>query len=180
MTYPDIPELDELATSTPATAAAADVEASTQEEPEVQPPARPWLWRDLNSQQELELWTELGDFVDYLAHRYAAAQMTYRLSHCWYRHPIAVEELTALMVAHTYAYGVQEPTTLLVEFHERSLWPTLRRVHELLNSCLSEKKHVEPGRFDEPWSQHLPEFEQHILAEYDRAQTAEQNAQVSA
>ncbi len=51
----------------------------------------------------------------------------------WYRHPVAVEMLTALMVSHAAAYRKKAapPSFALVEWHERCLWPTLARMESL-------------------------------------------------
>lgn len=141
-------------------------------------PLRPWLWRDLTAQEQMELWVQLGDFVGYLCTRYVQMAHGSRLASCWYRHPIVVEELTALMVAHEYAYGLPDPSPSLVEYHERSLWPTLSRVQPYMKTCVQQRSHQdEPPVGSWPWQTTDPGFEQHILSEFDRATQAEADAE---
>lgn len=103
--------------------------------------ASPWSWEVLDAEAAAQLWTQLAEFVAFLSGRYlrhlpaqpvAGARLA-TVPGCWYRHPVAVELLTALMVAHEGAYGDPgaEPGPQLVDFHERSLWPTLERLHSL-------------------------------------------------
>jgi hypothetical protein len=50
---------------------------------------------------------------------------------------VAVEELTALMVAWKAAYSQKEaaPSEALVNWHDRWLWPTLHRLNIQLRVC---------------------------------------------
>jgi hypothetical protein len=50
---------------------------------------------------------------------------------CWFLHPVAVEELTALMVAWKAAYSQKQtaPSDSPVNWHDRWLWPTLHRLN---------------------------------------------------
>lgn len=62
-----------------------------------------WSWHHLSEQDRARLWAELPSFVDWLIERYQPDGSA-RIPACWYLHPVAVEELTALMVAWRYAY----------------------------------------------------------------------------
>ena len=54
-------------------------------------------------------WCEVEVSTCWLDGRYLTnlADPSYRPPTCWYRHPIAAEELTALMVAHRAAYDTR-------------------------------------------------------------------------
>ena len=93
---------------------------------------------------------ELGKFVAWLNGRYLTnlADPGYRLAACWYRHPIAAEELTALMVAHRAAYATRSAkvSTALVDWHHRALWPTLDslKLRAGLAGCRDRSEHRAP------------------------------------
>ncbi|MBO1741022.1 hypothetical protein [Leifsonia sp. TF02-11] len=99
-------------------------------------PGGPWSWRTLDQDAAKELWAELYDWVNWLRDRYLvhlSGDDTYRLLNDWYKHPVAVEMLTALMVSHQYVYRRTRaaPSFDLVEWHERCLWPTFQRMRAL-------------------------------------------------
>ncbi|MEU2004668.1 DUF4913 domain-containing protein [Rhodococcus sp. NPDC019627] len=89
-------------------------------------PTRVYRWADLDGEQAAELWAELIAWVGWFRRRYAVAGSDAVIPPCWFRHPVAVEELTALMVAHQSAYTLDEPGSELAAFHVQWLWPTLR------------------------------------------------------
>ena len=91
----------------------------------------PWTWRTLGPARTRELFIELRDWVDWLVPRYDLRGEHHTIPPCWYRHPVAVEELTALMVAWRAAYSVDEaaPSDALINWHDRWLWPTLHRLN---------------------------------------------------
>ncbi len=125
--------------------------------------AGPWWWEHRDRNQAARLWEELAEFVTYLSRRYLAGiPAEYRLAPCWYRHPVAVELLTALMVAHIGAYRDpgSEPGPGLVDFHERSLWPTLERIRHLrlFSSCQDGHTDRYPGELTWP----ADDFAQHV------------------
>lgn len=110
-------------------------------------PGGPWLWRDLEADQRDNLWAQLFEFVTWVHDRHLRQLGTdLAIAPCWFRHPVAVEHLTALMVAHHATYNARTPTpsTLLVEWHERCLWPVLGRLGALgvFKGC--RRAHVEP------------------------------------
>jgi hypothetical protein len=110
----------------------------------------PYYWEALPHDQAVKLWDELGKFVTWLDSRYLTnlADPSYRLPGCWYRHPLAVEELTALMVAHRAAYDTRsaKASSALVDWHQRALWPTLDslKLHAGLAGCRDRSEHREP------------------------------------
>jgi hypothetical protein len=112
-------------------------------------PGGPWSWRTLDQETAKELWIELYDWVNWLRDRYLVnlTDEAYRLINDWYKHPVAVELLTALMVSHQYVYRRTRsaPSFDLVEWHERCLWPTFSRMRAL---GLFPVNH----RTDDPWT----------------------------
>jgi len=91
----------------------------------------PWAWRGLGPGRRRELLTELREWVDWLITRYELRGEAQTIPPCWYRHPVAVEELTALMVAWHAAYTADEgaPSDALINWHDRWLWPALHRLN---------------------------------------------------
>lgn len=98
-------------------------------------PDGPWTWASLTGEQQQKLFTELYEWVTWLEDRYLRYLGNQKavLVADWYRHPIAVELLTALMVAHHSVYRVKASAASfgLVEWHERCLFPTLERLIQL-------------------------------------------------
>ena len=87
-----------------------------------------WSWHHVQGKDRERLWAELRSFVDWLIDRYQPTGDV-GIPPCWYRHPIAVEELTALMVAWRGAYcSTNRPSERLVSWHMNCLWPTLERL----------------------------------------------------
>lgn len=114
-------------------------------------PGGPWLWHMLPPLSGAELARELSGWVSWLHERYLRniSVEEFRLPQCWYRHPVAVEELTALMVAHQAAYSesARKKSAELAYWHELHLWPCLRRLNvdlRLFDQC--KKTHTEMVR----------------------------------
>ncbi|RJO67950.1 hypothetical protein D5S18_34175 [Nocardia panacis] len=89
-----------------------------------------YAWRELSLSDAVALWKELAEWADWLRHRY---QLGSRVPPCWWQHEVVVEELTALMAAHTAAYSVPaEQRDLAREdmaaWHTQWLWPTIERL----------------------------------------------------
>ncbi|NNH73832.1 hypothetical protein HLB23_28935 [Nocardia uniformis] len=89
-----------------------------------------YRWRDLDQHDAALLWTELIEWAQWLRRRY---QLGSRVPACWYRHEPVVEELTALMAAHTAAYWcdpdtVDLPREDMTAWHTQWLWPTIERL----------------------------------------------------
>ncbi|AGT95324.1 hypothetical protein BS297_30715 [Rhodococcus erythropolis] len=93
-------------------------------------PTRVYRWKDLDGEQAAELWAELIAWVSWFRRRYSVTGSDAVIPPCWYRHPVAVEELTALMVSHQSAYTLDEPGSELSAFHVQWLWLTLRGLAE--------------------------------------------------
>jgi len=121
-----------------------------------------WAWERLDQERSLRLWEELAGFVTWLDYRYAhhLSGDEHVIPSCWWKHPVAVEALTALMVARRAAYalpadegapGAAEASDALVEFHERSLWPTFARLRALkvFNGCA--RGHQDDARSRPVW-----------------------------
>lgn len=100
------------------------------------PAGGPWCWRYLDADAARELFEQLRDWVDWLAGRY---RLNMRLPACWYRHPVAVEELTALWVSWQAAYPANgtAPSDALIAWHDRWFWPCIDRLGRLnvFNQC---------------------------------------------
>jgi hypothetical protein len=99
-----------------------------------------WTWRYLKPDQEAALLAELTDWVTWLIDRYQLGSTRHQIPVCWAQHPVAVEELTALMVAWKAAYSGRSraPRDDLINWHDRWLWPCLTRLNEQLsvwNGC---------------------------------------------
>lgn len=121
-------------------------------------PGGPWHWGMLHPEAQEQLWAQLFSWVSWLEDRYLRhlPRDTHPLPVCWYRHPVAVELLTALMVAHIAVY--QEAATIassaLVDWHERCLWPTVTRLRDGagVHGCVKAKKHTAEDLPREPVS----------------------------
>lgn len=99
------------------------------------PAGGPWFWQGLDAESEKALWKELGEFVSWLNNRilhHITAGDVDAVPGCWYRHPSAVEQLTALMVAHKAAYHSKsmKASFELVNWFDRALWPTMRALKD--------------------------------------------------
>lgn len=90
-------------------------------------PGGPWSWKHLERDDQASLWDQLGEWVAWLEARYLLVMqgVRYELPGCWYRHPVAVELLTALMVSHLAVYNVKarQPSHALVDWHTRCFEP---------------------------------------------------------
>jgi hypothetical protein len=87
-----------------------------------------WSWRHADPARQAALWSQLRDFVEWINARYVV-NSEHQLPGCWYRHPVAVEELTALMAAWQAIYhGPDQPREDMLAWHDRWLWPCLDRL----------------------------------------------------
>ncbi|MQY18960.1 hypothetical protein [Nocardia macrotermitis] len=115
-----------------------DDEGIQQDSADAPVPCR-YAWAELDAAEKAELWTELASWVDWLRHRY---QLGSRVPPCWWRHEAVVEELTALMAAHTAAYScppeeAQLPREDPTAWHTQWFWPTVERLTRIsdFTSC---------------------------------------------
>ena len=99
-----------------------------------------FVWRHLDQAAAAELWDELADWVQWARERYDLGD---RIPACWFRHPGVVEQLTALMSAHTAAYQQQYTVKgvpvrdwdLMSNWHRVDLWPVVERLSRDLGEC---------------------------------------------
>lgn len=108
------------------------------------PKAKPvaWSWRHATGGQRQALWNELHGFVEWVNSRYFAREYTGGIAPCWYRHPKAVEELTAMWAAwHAAYHDHRKPSPDAADWHNRTLWPGMERLEAEFRSCNDEKQH---------------------------------------
>lgn len=109
-----------------------------------------WTWCALTPEQQHDLLIQLRDWVDWLITRYHLDAEDRAIAPCWYRHPPALEELTALWVSWQAVYHDQDkrPSDALISWHDRCLWPCLRRLNDLklFGRCATEQHHIDPTR----------------------------------
>jgi hypothetical protein len=91
-----------------------------------------WTWRYLDDAAASALMDELRDWVEWLIERYELHDDRHAIEPCWTEHPVAVEELTALMVAWKAEFGPGQHRVSAgpIAWHANWLWPTLERVNE--------------------------------------------------
>jgi hypothetical protein len=103
-------------------------------------PSGRWTWRYLTEPQSAKLLADLTEWITWLVDRYQLEHTRHQIPPCWAEHPVAVEELTALMVSWkaTYTGPDRPPSDNLIAWHDRWLWPCLTRINEGLqiwNGC---------------------------------------------
>lgn len=105
------------------------------------PTGGPWCWRHLTPEQARALADEVRDWVDWLRDRYLL-EVGARVRPCWYRHPAALDDLTALYVAWRAAYTSVPvpPSDALINWHDRWLEPCVARVAKYTAKCVPEHK----------------------------------------
>ncbi|MET0873078.1 MAG: hypothetical protein ABWX89_12175 [Paeniglutamicibacter terrestris] len=114
------------------------------------PAGGPWLWEGLEPEAQRALWIELDAFVSWLQNRILSHHASKEgwIAPCWYKHPDAVEQLTALMVAHKASYHPKSktPSHTLVDWFQRCLWPTMDTLkqRQTFKQCLHKREHEEP------------------------------------
>lgn len=116
------------------------------------PVGGPWAWELLSPFEQSYLWAKLDRFVQWLHETYLSRTPRFALTACWYKHPNVVGQLTALMVAHTAVYNelAVEASMALVDWHERCLYPTMRRIVEngSLTDCAQGHKETERPKLE--------------------------------
>ncbi len=109
-----------------------------------------WNLDALTVAQRKAAFVELQGFVDWINRGYQLPLSTLAITPCWYHHSGVVRELWALLASYEHAYStrltkdVTLPSDLPLLWHERSLWPCLRRLRaELgLQECVASKRHT--------------------------------------
>jgi hypothetical protein len=121
------------------------LEDSLVEKVDMTRPSR-WAWEFLTRDEAKQLWTETRWFVDYLIRRYPLASEV-SIPPCWYRHTVAVDELSDLYAAWREAYcSGNRPSSAMTAWRDRWLWPMLHRLAGYADwrECKERRKHVEP------------------------------------
>ncbi|SDP97819.1 hypothetical protein [Lentzea jiangxiensis] len=124
-----------------------------------------WAWKFLTHDEAAQLWSELRWFVDYFIERYPLS-LDVSIPSCWYRHTVAVDELTDLYAAWREAYcSIDQPSDAMTAWRNRWLWPTLHTLHSHADwrECKAQRQHVESaarqhatdGEFDDFMMQDL-------------------------
>lgn len=92
-----------------------------------------WSWHHATPQRRGEMYEDLRAFVDWLIGRYQPSNDAV-IRPCWYQHPVAVEELWALMVAWRAAYCAgNRASDQLIAWHQHWLWSCLERLAHYAN-----------------------------------------------
>lgn len=119
-----------------------------------------WAWQFLTAEDSEQLWREVRWFVDQFVARYPLANEV-ALPPCWYRHALALDELTAVYAAWREAFcGTSRPTSSLAAWWDRWLWPCLLRLSAYADwrECKQSRKHVEPAARQEPTDDDFEKF----------------------
>jgi hypothetical protein len=130
--------------------------------------ARPsrWAWRFLNRDEAEQLWKETRWFVDDFIKRYPLPSEV-SIPPCWYRHTVAVDELSDLYSSWREAYcGSNRPSTAMTSWRDRWLWPMLGRLAAYADwrECKERRKHVEPTARQDPTDADFEAFVANDLA----------------
>lgn len=98
-------------------------------------------------------WAELGEWVEWLDRAILQWQSSkeWRIAPCWWKHPVAVEQLTALMLAHRTALANPDSFDLMHWFTTEGLWATMRdfKAMDTFGNCHTEHVDERPsGHFE--------------------------------
>lgn len=139
----------------PALAPSGDAQAQ-----ETEPAAYvPYCWKHVSASEARGLWVRLREWVDWVNGRYFASSWE-SIRPCWFRHPAAVEELTALWAAWEAAYRATDDGD---GFSDAALWWHEKLhtvVHRLWDEQFAECKagHQEPGIYARTTDPSFEEF----------------------
>ncbi|SEP53980.1 hypothetical protein [Amycolatopsis saalfeldensis] len=120
-----------------------------------------WAWGWLTQDEARALWGETRWFVDWFIGRYPLTSAV-SIPPCWYRHTVAVDELSDVYAAWREAYcGTSRPTTAMIAWRDRWLWPAITRLaaHANWRECKENRQHVEPSARQDLTD---PDFEQFV------------------
>lgn len=108
-----------------------------------------WSFDHLCTADQVVALTRVRDFVDWLNEAYELTASTYGIASCWYRHPGVVRELWALLGSYQHDFGAERMSPHRSRdgpayWHDRLLWPTLRRLREEhgLRECIASAGHT--------------------------------------
>lgn len=149
--------IEQLESAGPVPALAPSGDAQAQE---TEPAAYvPYCWRYVSAAEARGLWIRLREWVDWVNGRYFASSWK-SIRPCWFRHPAAVEELTALWAAWESAYRASDEGE---GFSDAALWWHEKLhtvVHRLWDEQFAECKagHQEPDVYERVTDPSFEEF----------------------
>ncbi|WP_298593562.1 DUF4913 domain-containing protein [uncultured Rothia sp.] len=119
----------------------------------------PYCWRHVSAAEARGLWVRLREWVDWVNGRYFASSWE-SIRPCWFRHPAAVEELTALWAAWESAYRAPDEGE---GFSDAALWWHEKLhavVHRLWDEQFAECKagHQDPDVYERSTDPSFEEF----------------------
>lgn len=119
----------------------------------------PYCWRHVSASEARGLWIRLREWVDWVNSRYFSSSWK-SIRPCWFRHPAAVEELTALWAAWESAYRSSDEGE---GFSDAALWwheKLYTVVHRLWDEQFAECKagHQEPDTYARTTDPSFDEF----------------------
>lgn len=120
----------------------------------------PYCWKHVSASEARGLWIRLREWVDWVNARYFSSSWE-SIRPCWFRHPAAVEELTALWAAWESAY--RAPDDGGEGFSDAALWWHEKLhtvVHRLWDEQFAECKagHQEPDVYERVTDPSFDEF----------------------
>lgn len=127
---------------------------------EIEPAAYvPYCWKHVSASEARGLWVRLREWVDWVNARYFSSSWE-SIRPCWFRHPAAVEELTALWAAWESAYRASDEGE---GFSDAALWWHEKLhtvVHRLWDEQFAECKagHQEPDVYERVTDPSFEEF----------------------
>ena len=140
--------------------AAVDGEYEVQDVAPAEPASYvPYCWRYVSAAEARGLWVRLREWVDWVNGRYFASSWE-SIRPCWFRHPAAVEELTALWAAWESAYRATDEGE---GFSDAALWWHEKLhavVHRLWDEQFAECKagHQDPDVYERSTDPSFDEF----------------------
>lgn len=119
----------------------------------------PYCWRHVSAAEARGLWVRLREWVDWVNARYFSSSWE-SIRPCWFRHPAAVEELTALWAAWESAYRAPDEGE---GFSDAALWWHEKLhavVHRLWDEQFAECKagHQDPDVYERATDSSFEEF----------------------
>lgn len=140
--------------------AAVDGEYEVQDVAPAEPASYvPYCWRYVSAAEARGLWVRLREWVDWVNARYFSSSWE-SIRPCWFRHPAAVEELTALWAAWESAYRAPDEGE---GFSDAALWWHEKLhavVHRLWDEQFAECKagHQDPDVYERATDPSFDEF----------------------
>lgn len=150
--------IEQLESTGPVPALAPSGDAQAQE---TEPAAYvPYCWRYVSAAEARGLWIRLREWVDWVNVRYFASSWE-SIRPCWFRHPAAVEELTALWAAWESAYrapddGGEGFSDAALWWHEKLHTVVLRLWDKQFAEC--KAWHQEPDVYERTTDPSFDEF----------------------